>query len=200
MNYRSSGTTVHQAAPEDLDAVTHVLVEAFLHGDLAAWLIPDPDTRHRIYRPYFAMLAEHAIDHAHVELAGDAGAVALWHTVAGGQFPVIPDYDDRLTAITGRYASRFAQLDHAMHEHHPREWHHHLAFLAVHPDRQRHGLGSALLHHHHAALDEAGTPASLEATGARNVRLYVRHGYRPRRTYRIAAGGPRLYPMWRAPA
>ena len=60
-------------------------------------------------------------------------------------------------------------------------------------------MGSALLAHHHTALDATGTPAYLEATGSRNARLYARHGYRPRRSYRITGDGPTLHPMWLRP-
>jgi ribosomal protein S18 acetylase RimI-like enzyme len=202
MNYRSSSsTTIGKATPDDLDAVRYVLVEAFLHGDLGPWLVPHVDTRHRIYWPYFAMLAEHALQYGLVEMTDDAQAVAVWYPIAGGHQPVIADYDTRLKAVTGTFVSRFTELDRAMHEHHPREqWHHYLAFLAVHPDHQRRGLGSALLSHHHAALDEAGTPAFVEATGTRNRHLYTRHGYLPRPAYRLSPGGPRLYPMWRPAA
>jgi ribosomal protein S18 acetylase RimI-like enzyme len=200
VNSRTCITTIRQATLGDLDAVRYVLVEAFLHGDLAGWLIPDLDTRHRIYWSYFEMLAEHALLYGRVELTHDATAVAIWHTIADGHQSAIPDYDARLKTITTRSQPRFAALDQAMHEHHPHDWHAYLAFLAVHPRHQGHGLGSALLHHHHAALDQAGTPAYLEATGARNRHLYLRHGYLHRPTYRISGDGPQLYPLWRPPA
>ena len=54
---------------------------------------------------------------------------------------------------------------------------HHLAILAVRPDRQGRGLGSALLRAHHAALDRDSIPAYLEASDLRARRLYLTHGY-----------------------
>jgi GNAT superfamily N-acetyltransferase len=196
---------IRTAGHDDAPKVAELLAEAFLHGDLGPWLIPHTDTRARIYRPYFALLTEQALHHGHVHVINDSdatlAAAAVWYPIAGGPPPAADAYDIRLSCITGQYLHRFAALDDAMHRHHPYDtWHHYLALLAVHPDRQHHGLGSALLTHHHADLDATSTPAYLEATGLRNARLYARHGYRPRALYRVSGDGPALYPMWRLPA
>ncbi|PRY23981.1 GNAT family N-acetyltransferase [Pseudosporangium ferrugineum] len=201
----TTSAAIRSATYDDAPAMAELLVEAFLHGDLGPWLIPHLHTRARVYRPYFALLTEQALDHGHVQISGDAStdlvAVAIWYPIAGGPPPVAADYDTRLADITGQYQHRFVALDDVMHRHHPYDaWHHYLAFLAVHPDRQHHGLGSTLLAHHHAELDATGTPSYLEATGSRNARLYARHGYRPRASYRIGGDGPALHPMWRPPA
>lgn len=186
------------ATSDDLPAVAEVLAEAFLHGDLAGWLIPHLDTRARIYQPYFALLTEHALTHGQVQLCGNGAAVACWYAIDGGPLPELPDYGRRLVEITGKFQPRFAALDQAMHDHHPYDQpHHYLALLAVHPDEQHRGLGGALLAHHHAELDAIGTPAFLEATGPRNRRLYARHGYRSRPTFQFTKDGTSLYPMWR---
>ncbi|RSM43873.1 GNAT family N-acetyltransferase [Actinoplanes sp. ATCC 53533] len=180
------------ATSDDLPAVAEVLTEAFLHGDLAGWLIPHLDTRARIYQPYFALLTEQALARGRVQLCGN-GAVAVWYAIDGGPFPELPDYGRRLAEITGAFEPRFAVLDQAMHAHHPYDQrHHYLALLAVHPDEQHRGLGSGLLAHHHAELDAADTPAYLEATGPRNRRMYARRGYRPRPIFHLASGGPPL--------
>jgi ribosomal protein S18 acetylase RimI-like enzyme len=197
---RSTRPAIRAAGGEDLHVLAHVLVEAFLHGDLAGWLIPHLDTRHRTYQRYFAMLAEHALDHGQVDVTADGHACALWYPIDGGPPPLPVDYDARLAQITGPAYRRFAALDAALYRHHPYyEPHHHLAYLAVHPDAHGRGYGTALLRHHHADLDRNGIPAYVEATGVRNRRLYTRHGYRPRTPIPITATGPCLYPMWRPP-
>ena len=61
---------------------------------------------------------------------------------------------------------------------HPHEPHHYLAFLAVRPGRQGHGLGTALLRDRLRRLDAAGAPAYLEASEPRSRALYVREGFR----------------------
>ena len=191
-------TPIRRAATTDLPALATLLTEAFLHGDLAPWLIAHLDTRHRIYRPYFRMIAEHALAHGHVETTSDGTAAAVWYRITGQPLPEPEDYAHRLATITGSHLARFQTLDRAMHTAHPyTEAHHYLAYLTVHPDRQRRGLGSALLTHHHTQLDQHGIPAYLEATGPRNRSLYARHGYRPRPPVALDRGGPHLHPMWR---
>jgi GNAT superfamily N-acetyltransferase len=190
---------IRTATPADQQTVSDLLAEAFLHGDIADWLIPHLDTRARIYPHYFALHVEHALTHGQVEMTADATAVAIWYPIDAGPLPELPDYPQRLADITGRFHPRFTDLERTMHDHHPYDQpHHYLAFLAVHPDRQRHGLGSTLLEHHHAQLDATGTAAHLEATGLRNRRLYARHGYLPRPTFCLS-DGPSLYPMQRTP-
>jgi predicted N-acetyltransferase YhbS len=76
--------------------------------------------------------------------------------------------------------------------------HHYLAFLAVRPERQNHGIGSALLDRHHRRLDAAGIPAYLESNDPRNRDLYLRHGYAVRSVIQLPDGPP-LWLMWRAP-
>lgn len=191
---------VRDADSDDHKEVTAVLSEAFLHGDLAPWLIARLDDRDRIYPHYFAMLAEHALEHGLVQVTDDLAGVAVWYIHDGKPLTDIPDYTARLARITAPYAARFVALDDAMRRHHPHdEPHHYLAFLAVHPDRQRAGYGSALLRHHHRLLDDTDTSAYLEATSGRLRAFYGRHGYRPRRPYDITFGGPALLPMWRPP-
>ncbi len=200
MNYRSH-VKVHDAGPDDLNTVRDLLVEAFLHTTIGTWLIPHVDTRYRAFQRYFEMHADHAIEFGHVHITDDASAVALWHTVTGGQQPPIDDYDARLKEITGKSCHRFQQLDRAMNENHPPEhWHQHLAFLAVHPEYQHAGRSSKLLTHHQAELDQAGTPAFVHAPGVQCRQLFIRHGYKPRLPYQLTPGDPLLYPLWRPSA
>ena len=88
-------------------------------------------------------------------------------------------------------------MDAAFEAHHPTEPHHYLAFLAVRPDKQNLGIGSALLARHHARIDAAGIPAYLEANDLRNRRLYMRHGYTFDTTIWLPDNGPPVWPMWR---
>lgn len=195
----SPAPSIRRAQSKDLAAVVATLVETFLHGDLAPWLVDPIRDREEIYPPYFTMLTRHALNHGRVEITTDELAVAIWYD--SEQLPAeIPDYDTQLAQITAPYTARFAALDDAQRRHHPPEPpHHYLAFLAVHPLRQRRGYGSRLLQDRHGKLDATGTPAYLEATGPRNRTLYARHGYQNLPAYTLARTGPLLYPMWRVP-
>ena len=101
---------------------------------------------------------------------------------------------------TSPYTDRFRGFDKALERHHPAGTpHHHLAILAVRPDRQGQGIGTALLHAHHATLDHAGMSAYLEASDLRTRRLYLAHGYTDHGPPIHLAGGPLMHPLWRNP-
>ncbi|GAA4974170.1 GNAT family N-acetyltransferase [Actinoplanes utahensis] len=191
-----TGAGVHRAAAPHIDLVSDILTAAFLHGDLAPWLIPDEIERRRVYRPYFRMLAAHAVEHGRVDVIGE-DACALWYDLGDDPDLTIDDYDRRLAEITGPALPRFQQIDEAMHRYHPRgRPHAYLAFLAVLPGRQGTGLGTALLDHRHAELTREDRPAYLEATGPANSALYQRKGYQPLGPFPVAPDGPHLHPMW----
>jgi GNAT superfamily N-acetyltransferase len=192
---------VRRAAPDELGSVTALLSEAFMHAELAAWLVPSLNERDKIYPAYFGLQVEHAGSYGTVEVTDDLCGAALWYVRDGSPVPEFPDHAARLAEITGRHAPRFAALESALAAHHPDTVsHHHLALLGVQPECQKSGYGTRLLNHHHAELDATGMPSYLEATGARTRQIYARRGYRPRPLYTAGFGGPPLFPMWREPA
>lgn len=66
------------------------------------------------------------------------------------------------------------------------------------PDRQGHGIGSALLRAHHATMDSDGIPAYLEAASMPSRRLYRAEGYVDHGDL-IVLPGAAMYPMIRQP-
>ncbi|GAA1384715.1 GNAT family N-acetyltransferase [Catellatospora chokoriensis] len=110
------------------------------------------------------------------------------------------DYDTQLAAACGPYLDRFKALDAVFAQHHPQlGFHHYLQFIAVQPGEQSHGIGSALLDHHHRWLDHDGIAAYLEASKTSNRDLYLRHGYAPAEPFCLPNDGPPLWPIRRAP-
>jgi ribosomal protein S18 acetylase RimI-like enzyme len=188
---------VVRAGRDDAEAVSSLIAEAFCSLDATAWLVPEPDQRQRVLAANFRIFVEHALDHGEVQLTADRSAVAVWFPMDAGPLPPPADYERRLAEAVGPWTERFQVLDGLFEANHPAEPHHHLAFLAVRPDRQGRGLGSALLRHHHARLDGAGTAAYLEASSERSRDLYLRHGYEPHgEPFRLPDGTP-FWPMWR---
>jgi GNAT superfamily N-acetyltransferase len=179
--------------------LSQVIADAFADLAVSRWLIPDPAARRRIFPGYFRLYVEHALAGGIVCTAPGQDAVALW--LPAGEEPAPPSegYDERLAAITGPWIDRFRTFDQALEVRHPAGFaHHHLAMLAVRPDRQGHGIGSALLRAHHAALDRDGIPAYLEASDLRTRRLYRAHGYADCGAP-LAFPGAIMYPMIRQP-
>jgi GNAT superfamily N-acetyltransferase len=179
--------------------LSQVIADAFFDLTVSRWLIPYPAARRRIFPGYFRLYVKHALADGLVCTTPAQDAVALW--LPAGDEPGTPpeDYDERLAAVTGPWIDRFRLFDQTLEGRHPTGYaHHHLAILAVRPDRQGHGTGSALLRAHHAALDRDSIPAYLEASDLRTRRLYLAHGY-------ADTGGPLflpeavMYPMLRPP-
>jgi len=190
---------VIRADAADAAALSQVIADAFLDLPPSWWLIADQAVRRRVFPEYFRIFVEAALADGIVQTIPDRAAVAIWLPSGTGE-PT--DYLTRLTAITQPWTSRFLAFDAAIESRHPTEpAHHHLAFLAVRPDRQGLGIGSALLLAHHQFLDrQASLPAYLEASAPRSRELYLRHGYVDLGSPNyLPDGGPPMYPMWRAP-
>ncbi|MGI5147228.1 GNAT family N-acetyltransferase [Plantactinospora sp. CA-294935] len=186
---------VRRATYREGDAIAALIAQAFQHLDPVAWLVPDPEQRHSVLTANFRILVEHAFFYGEVHVLDDRSAAAVWFD-RSALIPPPAEYDRRLAAACGPYTERFTTLDKLFDAHHPTEPHHHLAFLAVTPDKQCTGRGTALLRHHHARLDRIGMPAYLEASSTGSRDLYARQGYIERERF-LLPNYSAFYSMWR---
>lgn len=191
-------TAVVRASHRDAHQITAVIATAFRHLAVTAWLVPEPEDRQRVPYAHFRLLVDHALDHGHILITENRCAAAVW-LPRDQPLPEIPDYDRQLRSACGPYTERFQELDAAFAKHHPSEPHHHLALLAVEPEFQGVGTGTALLDRYHARLDRDRMPAYLEASGPNSRRLYLRHGYTDHGDRIELPDRPTLWPMWRPP-
>jgi GNAT superfamily N-acetyltransferase len=191
--------SVVRADEADLDMLSQVIAGAFHPLAPSRWLIADPAARAKAFPGYFRLYVEHAMAHGVVYTTAGRAAAALWIPAAGHAAGQPAGYRARLSAVTGSWLDRFLAFDAALDARHPAGIpHHHLAILAVRPDRQGQGAGTALLRFHHQILDrDAGAPAYLEASDLRTRRIYLRHGYTDHGPPIRLPGGPLMYPMWR---
>lgn len=188
--------SIVRADMTEASQIAELIAVAFHSLDVARWLVPDPDRRAEVLPADFRIFVEHALAHGEVHTITDRSAVAVWFP-REGPLPEPTAYQHRVAAACGEATERFLYLDELFDKHHPQDPHHHLAFLAVRPIRQRRGLGSALLRHHHARLDDRGIAAYLEATSPDSRDLYARHGYHQMgEPFRLPDQTP-MWPMWR---
>ncbi|MFC7102833.1 hypothetical protein ACFQQB_21725 [Nonomuraea rubra] len=142
--HRESGSAfalrpaVRLATAEDAQRVAELIATAFSGLRPMAYLVPDRRERHRIIAANFRIFVEHAVEHGEIHLIDDGPAVAVWFPYTS-PLPAPHDYDRRLAEATGAWVERFRTLDELFERNHPAAPHHHLAFLAVHPDRQNEG-------------------------------------------------------------
>lgn len=189
--------TVRQATSDDAGPLITVLVEAFLDGPVADWLVPDLADRRTVYFRYFKLVFNHGLQHGRVDTTDDQSAVAIWYT--RDQVPLVESTGHyyEVERATGRYAPRFLLLDAIFETHHPHAPHDYLAYVAVDPRHQGRGVGTALLTNAHQTLDAANRAAYLEASNTRNRDLYQRLGYRQGAPIHLPTEGPLIWRMWR---
>jgi ribosomal protein S18 acetylase RimI-like enzyme len=194
---------IRPARTDEIADVGRLIAVSFDHLAANAYLVPSPVDRITVMADFFALLTGHADEHGRVDVVdGPNGlsATAVWFDLTRDA-PEPADYDQRMAALAGPYRDNFAALDDLFGKHHPHDPHWHLAFLAVHPEHQGAGLGSALMSRTHEQLDATGTPAYLEATNPDNVRLYRRHGYTQMDPFDIfLPDGTPFHRMWRPSA
>ncbi|BCJ61571.1 GNAT family N-acetyltransferase [Micromonospora endophytica] len=188
---------VRPATEADAGRLIAVLAEAFHDGPVADWLIPHPEPRRAVYYRYFRDAFHHGLAHGEVYTTDDQSAVAIWYPHLEPA-PTDPHHRlQTLETIAGAHAPKFVLLEEMFEAFHPDEPHHHLAYVAVAPQRQNHGIGAALLDRYHRRLDRLGLPAYLEATNMRNRQLYLRLGYTVGPTMALPTHGPTIWRMWR---
>jgi GNAT superfamily N-acetyltransferase len=191
---------VVRADVSQAERVSALIASAFHLLPATRWLVPDDAERPRRLKGNFRIFVEYAFEHGHVEVAEDGSGAAIWVHHNGSPLPPPPDYDERLIFVTGPHLKRFRILDELFDANHPHDVvHHHLAFLAVQPDRQGEGIGGHLMEQHHRRLDAAGVGAYLEASSPEARALYLRHGYIDRGEPFYLPDGPPFWPMWRDP-
>lgn len=188
------------AQPRDTDILSQVIARSFHALAPSAWLIPDEAARREVFPGYFRLFVEDAMERGCVYTTADRSAAALWFPVdeAGPSAPT--DYPARLEAATGQWVDRFRLFDELLDKHHPVGLRHaHLAILAVDPDHQRQGIGTALLAAHHSHIDDSSpAPAAyLEASDASTRGLYLKHGYTDVGDPIVLPSGACMYPMMR---
>jgi GNAT superfamily N-acetyltransferase len=192
--------TVVRADAADVDVLSQVIGGAFHDLAPSRWLIADPAARRAIFPGYFRILVEHAMASGVVHTTPDRTAAALWLPVGKDGPAQPPDYESRLAVATSPWTDRFLAFDAALDRRHPAGVpHHHLAILAVRPDRQRRGIGTALLRAYHQLLDhDAGVPAYLEASDLLTRQFYLRLGFTDHGSpIQLPDDGPQMYPLVR---
>ena len=192
---------IRSARSDEVAAVGALVALSFSKLDALAYLVPTEAERELVSRDYFALYAEHAVEHGRIDgidMAEGLAAVAVWFDCTD-KHPGIVDYENRLADVVGQYLDQFQRLDLLLASHHPVEPHWYLAFLAVHPNYQKIGLGGALAKHFHDELDADKTPAYLEASNEASARLYRRLGYQAMNPFAISLpNGTPFFRMWRS--
>jgi ribosomal protein S18 acetylase RimI-like enzyme len=181
--------------------MTHVLASGFRADPPLMWILPDPADRERLSPAFFAPFVDLVLADGRAYVSDDGSGTALWLDVDVDAAATEDGDHVRQRLVDGlgpEYAKRFFTLDDLFTARHPgHESHAYLLFVGVRPERQRQGVGTAVLTAHLSELDLAGRPAYVEASTTRNAGLYARLGFAPSGEPVTLPGGPALQPMWR---
>ena len=193
---------VGPAAEGDVPRLAEVLARALAQDPFNRHLVPDDERRARRLPDGFAeQLRRVFLPRGTVLTTRDRAGAALWlgpgaqRQTFGEQLRLLPGMA-RLVGLRhmGAVMLTLAELDRRV----PREPHWHLSLLGVSPERQRSGIGSALLRPILERCDREVTPAYLETANPANLGLYERHGFAVRERLDLR-DGLRVWTMLRIP-
>ena len=192
---------VRNATPEDLATVVDTAARSLADEAMLRWSFGEDGFRERIRR-HFAHYDGENVRHGWVRVAADGAAIAVWippgsreeHEAIG---PAPPGGE---VEILGDHAERFAAFWGWVGEHEPAEPLLYLSHIAIVPERQREGLGTALMRDGLAQADRDSVPTWLETSVAANSAYYERFGFRTVVEEDAPDGGPHIWFMRRDPA
>ncbi|MFG2649252.1 GNAT family N-acetyltransferase [Streptomyces sp. NPDC048436] len=206
------GVVIRRAGESDRADVVRLLDAAFLDDPVSSWVFPAEEYRRRRHGALMEAFLDMAFSEGFVDITEDGTAVALWWSVPageeegaqeGGREGVHEGGEDgpaQLRAAVDPDNARIEEIGRLTGEAHPTDRaHQYLHMIAVSPERQGEGLGSALIGEVLERCDREGLHAYLEASSSRSRALYTRLGFAFTGKAIDLPDGPRLWPMWREP-
>lgn len=172
----SSLPRISRAGWQHIEPISELIATAVASLSYVASLVPNHFVRHAVLAAQSRIVVEHALVFGGVNWFDDGSGVVVWFD-RSRRIPPPPDYAQRLANACGPYVEQFRLIGTLLDEHHPTTPHAHLAVLAVAPDSQGTGRGSALLCRLHSYLDDTGCASYLTASSPTSRDVFLRHGY-----------------------
>jgi ribosomal protein S18 acetylase RimI-like enzyme len=198
---------VRDADASDLSTLIEITSKAYRSDPLIGYFVRNDSGQCEGLRRLFDFcLREQALAHGQVTMTRDGSACAAWLPPAKARPAMSLVEQVALLPRMARICSlarvpRLLATMRLLERHHPGgPPHHYLYLLAVLPERQGQGLGSALLQAGLRAIDRACGATYLETASERNLALYRRHGFVVTGEARLPFDGPRLWFLWREPS
>ena len=186
---------------EEVLATAKTLANGFFDDPVFVWTFPDEERRRRNLAGLLEAFARPYVRHGESYLTDDATGATLW--LPPGRELVTaeeePEFIGELEATAAEDAGRLFELMEIFDQHHPEGTYRVLQLLAVEPQLQSRGIGSALMTPGLARSDREQVPTYLEATSRRSIPFYERHGFEVIGEIEVP-DGPTLFAMWREPS
>jgi ribosomal protein S18 acetylase RimI-like enzyme len=189
--------TVREAAAADVDAAVDTLTRALTDYPMARACF-DPDGYvDRLTQYHYLFVKAIGLPHGRVWITDDGSAVTVWLTPTTPPEAFTP-HAGAFQAISGSRAELASEYGQATAIFRPRSPHWLLALAAVEPERQRQGLGRAVIAPGLAAADAEHLPVFLETQDPANVGFYESLGFTVTAELELPHNGPMHYAMYRA--
>ena len=197
---------LRDAEVSDLATLIETTSQAYRADPLIRYFVRD-DAHHAdgLRRLFDFCLREQALPHGRVVMTRDGSGCAAWLPPAHArasmslleQILLLP----RMVRVcSAARVPRLLATMRLLERHHPTAPpHHYLYLLAVLPERQRQGVGSALLQAGLRPIDQAGRATYLETASESNLAFYRRHGFVVTGEARLPYDGPTVWFLWREP-
>lgn len=194
-------TAIRRARTGDLPRAAATLAAAFHDYPWTRWVVDDDDHARRL-RDLYAIYLTIALELGQVWVSDDGAAAAAWthssKAAAQDELVAREGLGERIAELSGARFANAVRAAEALAPHAPAGEHWTLAAVAVHPDAQRRGLGSRVLHPALAGFDERGEIAALETSAESNLPFYERLGFNVHRELEMPGGGPHVWMMRRS--
>lgn len=185
--------------PSLLDVANDTLVAAFMDDSMVGWVFPDATSRPRGLRRLQRVPLEYGLRYGYVRQSDEGRCVAIWVPPEAPMSPWRMVRSGMLAAPfrtglgpLGRFASAGGTMD-KIHKRYMSGPHWELLIVAVRPELQGRGRGSALVRDGLARADEAGLPCYLNTNTPANLPLYERFGFTVLEEAALGKDGP---PAW----
>lgn len=187
---------VKLATQSNRDRILDTVALAFAADPLMRWLLPSAETYLKYFRPFADTYGGPSIESHSCYATTDFEGAAMWLP------PDVAVDEDKMIlllaeAIAPALQEPAIELLSSLDQYHPDDndcWY--LAIIGVDPGQQHKGMGSTLMKHATAMLDEHGYLGYLESSNPMNISLYQRHGFEAMGEIRVA-DSPVITPMLR---
>jgi ribosomal protein S18 acetylase RimI-like enzyme len=194
--------TIRKALSDDMEQLAEVCARAFEHDPLTDWLVEDQSNALQAERQMF--LAEWQISKRYDLIFTDSDRQGVAVCRPPGANVTIGDRILQVWSMIGsiKLSKRMLAkirllLD--VEKARPSELHYYLSLLAVAPEMQGKGLGSALMQPILDLSVREGKPAYLETETESNVGFYSKKGFSVRQEIITSDGKSKVWTMWREP-